>query len=69
MRSTLTAIGMLLLFVTVPSALAGDEGPRLLITPDQVNLGTIDEGPPAVATVTVENVSDVVVTATNIRTN
>jgi hypothetical protein len=69
MRKTLTAIAVILLFATVSSAPAGDEGPGLLITPDQIHLGTIDEGPPAVATVTVENVSDAVVTATNIRTN
>jgi hypothetical protein len=69
MRRRLFAAGVILLLVALYLAPAGAEGTGLLITPDQIDLGTVDEGPPAVATVTLENAGDVAVKVTGIRTN
>lgn len=41
----------------------------LKVTPDQFDFGTIEEGPAAVVTAIIENVGNIPVEITNVRTN
>ena len=45
------------------------ENEFLKSVPDEVDLGTIEEGSPAAVTVTVQNTGDAPVEITNVRTN
>ena len=62
-------ISIFLIIAPVFFADAASGEPRLRVTPDRFDFGVLEEGDPAITTVTVENVGKRIITITNIQTN